>query len=95
MCWMLSCLLSEKITEKSIERSAHAGEGWTHSQTHVLAPQKNGRFNSLQLAKFLTCHCHEIYREQAVLNSSNYTLKIMIFVNMWNLWANSLKNYIL
>ena len=30
--------------------------------------------------------CHEIYREEAVgLKSSNYTLKITIFVNMWNL----------
>ena len=35
---------------------------------------------------FLTCHCHEIYSEEAVgLKSSNYTLKIIIFVNMWNL----------
>ena len=36
-------------------------------------------FNGSQLAKmekstFLTCHCHEIYREEAVgLKSSNYT----------------------
>ena len=29
---------------------------------------------------------HQIYREEAVgLKSSNYTLKIMIFVNVWNL----------
>ena len=35
---------------------------------------------------FLTCPCHKIYREEAVdLKSSNYTLKVMIFVNMWNL----------
>ena len=43
-----------------------------------------------QLAKikstFLTCPCHEIYREEAVgLKSSDYTLKITIFANMWNL----------
>ena len=31
---------------------------------------------------FLTCHCHEIYREEAVdLKSSNYTKKV-IFVNI-------------
>ena len=34
---------------------------------------------------FLTCHCHEIYREAVGLKNSKYTLKIMIFVNMWNL----------
>ena len=35
---------------------------------------------------FPTCHCHEIYREEEVgLKSSNYTFKITIFVNMWNL----------
>ena len=35
---------------------------------------------------FLTCPCHEIYRGEAVgLKSSNYTWKVMIFVNMWNL----------
>ena len=35
---------------------------------------------------FLTCSCHKIYREEAVgLKSSNYTLKITIFVNMKNL----------
>ena len=35
---------------------------------------------------FLTCLCHEIYRDEAVgLKSYNYTLKITIFVNMWNL----------
>ena len=32
------------------------------------------------------CHCHEIYRVEAVgLKNSNNTLKITIFVNMWNL----------
>ena len=35
---------------------------------------------------FLTYPCHKIYRVEAVgLKSSNYTLKITIFVNMWNL----------
>ena len=43
--------------------------------------------NGSQLAKmkstFLTCHSHEIHREEVVgLKSSNYTLKIMIFVNI-------------
>ena len=32
------------------------------------------------------CPCHEIYRVEAVdPESSNYTWKIMIFANMWNL----------
>ena len=40
---------------------------------------------------FLTCPCYKIYRVEAVdLKSSNYSLKIMIFVNMWNL-GNFLK----
>ena len=35
---------------------------------------------------FLTCPCHIIYRVETVgLKSSNYTWKIMIIVNMWNL----------
>ena len=35
---------------------------------------------------FLTCPCHEIYRYEAVdLKSCKYTLKITIYVNMWNL----------
>ena len=35
---------------------------------------------------FLTCPCHEIYRDEAVgLKSCNNTWKIMIFVKMWNL----------
>ena len=35
---------------------------------------------------FLTCPCHEIYRDEAVgLKSCKYTWKIMIFVKMWNL----------
>ena len=35
---------------------------------------------------FLTCPCHDIYRVEAVgLKNSNYTWKIMIFANMWNL----------
>ena len=35
---------------------------------------------------FLTSSCHKIYREEAVgLKISNYTEKIMISVNMWNL----------
>ena len=35
---------------------------------------------------FLTCHCHEIYRDEAVgLKSCKNTWKITIFVKMWNL----------
>ena len=35
---------------------------------------------------FLTCPCHEIYRDKAVvLKSCKYTWKITIFVKMWNL----------
>ena len=35
---------------------------------------------------FLTWPCHKIYRVEVVdLKSCNYALKIMIFVNMWNL----------
>ena len=35
---------------------------------------------------FLTCPCHEIYKDEAVgLKSCKYTWKITIYVNMWNL----------
>ena len=35
---------------------------------------------------FLTCPCHNIYRDEAVgLKSCKYTWKITIFVKMWNL----------
>ena len=35
---------------------------------------------------FITCPCHKIYRVEAVgLQSCNYTWKIMIFANVWNL----------
>ena len=41
---------------------------------------------------FLTCHCHEIYREETVgLKSFNYTLKIMIFCEYVKFDAISLK----
>ena len=34
----------------------------------------------------MTCPCHDIYRDEAVgQKRSNYTLKITIYVNMWNL----------
>ena len=50
-------------------------------------------FNGWQLAKwkrvFLTCPCHEIYRDEAVgLESCKNTWKITIFVKMWNLGQN-------
>ena len=35
---------------------------------------------------FLTCPCHEIDKDEAVgLKSCKYTLKIPIYVDMWNL----------
>ena len=41
---------------------------------------------------FLTCPCHEIYRDEAVgLKSCKNTLKITIFVKMWNLGQKSWK----
>ena len=47
-------------------------------------------FNHSQLASwkraFLTCPCHEIYRDEAVsLKNCNYNFKNTIFVNMCNL----------
>ena len=41
---------------------------------------------------FLTCPCHEIYRDEAVgLKSCKYIWKITIFVKMWNFGAISWK----
>ena len=64
---------------------------WTYIQNNTI-----GQFNCSQLAKilkkekkksrFLTSPYHKIYRVEDVgLKSSNYTLQITIFVNMWNL----------
>ena len=36
-------------------------------------------------SRFLTGRCHKIHREETVILESCNTLKIMIFVNMWNL----------
>ena len=65
---------------------------WTILDSPVLSFVAFGwvRVNSSQVAKWksrsLTCHCHEIYRDEAVcLKSSNHTLKNTIFVNIWNL----------
>ena len=41
---------------------------------------------------FLTCHCHKIYRDEAVgLKSCKNTWKIRVFVKMWNLGQISWK----
>ena len=50
----------------------------------------NQYVNGSQLAKMKKSirdkSCHEIYRDKAVgLKSCKYTLKIPIYVNMWNL----------
>ena len=45
---------------------------------------------------FITCPSHKLYGVEAVsLKDSNYTLKITIFVNMWNLGQFIKKNDIL
>ena len=44
---------------------------------------------------FLTCPCHEIYRDESVgLKSCKYTLKITIYVNMWS-FGQFCENFIL
>ena len=58
-----------------------------HSVAGIFMVSLEHDFNGSQLAKiisrFLTCPCHKIHREEAVgRKSSNYTLKIVIFVNM-------------
>ena len=62
------------------ETRGNKNKPWTHSTP----------LNGSQLAKmkstFLTCPCHKIYKDEAVgLKSYNYTFKITIFVNVWNL----------
>ena len=41
---------------------------------------------------FLTCPCHEIYRIESGLKTSNYTLKI-IFLWICEIWGNFMKNW--
>ena len=63
------------------------------TQTSNVSPQISVNYISLTAHNwqkwkraFLTCPCHEIYRDEAVgLKSCRYTFKITIFVNMWNL----------
>ena len=48
----------------------------------------------LKKSRFFTCHCHKIYRVEAIgfLSLSNYcTFKFMIFV--CGMWDNFVKNY--
>ena len=65
--------------------------------THLWSKMKYFRFSKLLTGGnwqkwkivFLTCPCHEIYRDEAVgLKSSKNTWKITIFVKMWNLGQN-------
>ena len=68
---------------------------WVYGEKY--STSKGGRtlvlgkwLNGSQLAKlkrvFLTCPCHEIYKDEAVgLKSCKYTWKITIYMNMWNL----------
>ena len=59
------------------------------------------RVNGSQLAKmekstFLTCHYHEIYREEAAgLKKINYIFKILIFFEYVKFGVIALKIYIL
>ena len=66
-----------KLSGKIKNRRCHTTRWWSSLCRKNIAQMET---------KWLTYHCHEIYREKMVgLKISNYTLKIMIFVNMWNL----------
>ena len=63
-------------------------------QTCMSASSKRTRKENILTAQnwqkwkkvFLSCYCHEIYRKEADgVKDSNYTWKITMFVNMWNL----------
>ena len=55
------------------------------TQTHQRKNLTGGNWQKWKRV-FLTCPCHEIYRDEAVgLKSCKNTWKITIFVKMWNL----------
>ena len=63
---------------------------WSLHAAHLQLKSKTATLTAHNWQKwkrvFLTCPCHEIYRDEAVgLKSCKYTWKITIFVKMWNL----------
>ena len=92
---------SKERTEKSLrERNIHYYVTWATKLTLMMRRGCELTVHNLQKWKrvFLTCHCHKIYRDEAVgLKSYKYTWKITIFVKMWNLgqylenWSSNLK----
>ena len=81
-----------KIQKLAIQNSSESGFPGKTNDLSVIGQSRSFRFcltvHNWQewKSRFLKCHYHEIYKEEAVgLKSSNYTLKNMIFVNMWNL----------
>ena len=62
------------------------GYWWISRKPHNFTKICGHHWIHLVFLIFLTCPCHEIYRVEAVsLKNSNYTWKIMVFANMWNL----------
>ena len=58
------------------------------NQTQLGADLTGGNWQKWKRV-FLTCPCHEIYRDEAVgLKSCKNTWKITVFVKMWNLGQN-------
>ena len=90
------CLL--KIGISLIVHNQYINKGHGLALTNIMVMEWDSFSNSPLLTGgnwqkwkrvFLTCPCHEIYRDEAVgLKSCKNTWKITIFVKMWNLGQN-------
>ena len=79
--WMAMVLISGNyktyLTETKQKKNCRKTRYWTVLMAHNWQKWKR---------VFLPCPWHKMYKVEAVgLKSSNYTWKIMIFANMWNL----------
>ena len=81
----LDSLLKEKQTNKQTKMHLESGFPICHKFETLIFLLTGGNYQEWKRV-FLTCPCHEIYRDEAVgLKSCKNTWKIAIFVKMWNL----------
>ena len=87
--WSKQSIVVKEIKHKLLLSLCYSSHSVLYSGVNMMLIQLvNGAGGNWQKWKrvFLTCPCHEIYRDEAVgLKSCKNTWKITIFVKMWNL----------
>ena len=85
LCFNTSLFEKKRKKERFWENLLNIILRWHMVKNSKSAPLTGGNWQKWKRV-FLTCPCHEIYRDEAVvLKSCKYTWKITIFVKMWNL----------